>query len=165
MPAFLVSKLPFLILALPFLLWISQCIGAVLHFFVNVGLFVFILKGRVPSFVFFTILLKLKFSVLVLQKRCCLAIFGRSTERVCWLEKFSIITYKHLHYGNSSVRHCCDIKLLCLPYVHQLSTNFLNKAKEVVLGLIDVQKSWVRKTSDAFKSVGIFSSESSRDEQ
>ena len=52
--------------AIPFLLWISQCIAAVLHSltFVKAGLFALFLKRRV------LIWIKFKWSVLVFQKGC-----------------------------------------------------------------------------------------------
>ena len=52
-------------------------------------------------------------------------------KRQCLLtgEVFPPITYKRLLYGNSSVKHCCDIKLVV--FAHQLSRNFLTKLRKL----------------------------------
>lgn len=38
----------------------------------------------------------------------------------CWFEKFSVVTYKNLHYGNTSAKQCCDIKLVVLRFLKVL---------------------------------------------
>ena len=77
---------------------------------------------------------KLKCSVFVLQKRCCLAILRRSNVFVD-SRSFFVIIWKHLHYGNTNFKHCCDIRHGC---VHPSAINkFFNEAKGVVLDFID----------------------------
>ena len=99
----------------------------------NAGLFVFILKRRVQIWI------KFKLSVLVLQKRCRLVIFGRRSNVLVDSRSFplsltniGIMTTKVV---SSFIKHCSDITLVV--FAHPLSTQLFYEAKRVVLGFID----------------------------
>ena len=85
--------------------------------------FVFILKRRVLIWIEF------KSSVLVLQKRCRLVIFGRSNVFV------SVITCNigimATAVVSSFIKHCCAITVIV--FVHPLSRQLFYETKEVVL--------------------------------
>jgi len=101
--------------------------------FVNAGLFVFILKCRV------LIWIELKCSVLVLQKRCRLVIFGRRSNVFVDSRSFPLsltnIGIMATPVVSSFIKHCCAITLIV--FAHPLSTKLFYEAKKVVLGFLD----------------------------
>ena len=85
--------------ALLYLLWISQCIAAVFHLS-DIYEYRFVCLYFKKKRVLFWI--ELKCRDLVLPKSVPVGNIWTTIKRVCRLDRFTVITYKHWHNGNIS---------------------------------------------------------------